>query len=111
MYWNPEYLKLKDSLRKSEALTGVLRSEEHTNKINKNPEKIRKTAEAHRGMKRSAEARRKMSEAAKGRTAKNKGKKVYYNPNNPSEIVTCTPEERPEGWINGVPKAKRANVS
>ena len=40
--------------------TGI-RTEEWTNKINKNPEKIRKTAETHRGMKRSEEAKRNIS--------------------------------------------------
>jgi hypothetical protein len=52
LYWPAEYVKLKESLRIKEYTTGLTKSADHVNKINRNPEKIRKTAEKHRGMKR-----------------------------------------------------------
>lgn len=58
----------------SVALTGRKKTEEHVNKVNRNPEKIRKTADKHRGMKRSDETKRKMSLAKKGKPALNAGK-------------------------------------
>lgn len=62
------------NLAVSKALTGRKKTEEHVNKINRNPEKIRKTADKHRGMKRSDETKRKMSLAKKGKPALNAGK-------------------------------------
>lgn len=40
LYWPLDYLKLKDSLRKSEMLSGVKKTKEHSDKINKNPDCI-----------------------------------------------------------------------
>lgn len=60
----------------SHALKLHQRTEEHTNKINKNPEKIIKTAEKHRGMKRSEETRKRQSDAKK-RFIKENGTKSF----------------------------------
>lgn len=58
-YESDHYQKVSESLKLHQ------RTEEHTNKINKNPEKIRKTADKHRGMKRSEETKSKQSESKK----------------------------------------------
>lgn len=58
----------------SNALKGRKLSDEHINKVNRNPEKIRKTAEKHRGMKRSDETRMNISLAKIGKPPCNKGK-------------------------------------
>jgi len=115
IYWHPNYLKLKESLRKRESLTGKPHSVEWTNKINKNPEKIRKTALAHTGMKRSAETKAKIS-AAKAKQnldrggAINKGMKLFYNPNNVKERIQCNVEVCPVGWVSGNPLRKHINA-
>ena len=58
--------------RLSDSLTGVKKSSEHMDKINKNPEKIRKTAEKHTGMKRT-DATKKNQSIAKHQTISEKG--------------------------------------
>jgi len=81
--------------------TGIPKTEEHVNKINKNPEKIRKTAEAHTGMKRKAETKEKMSLAKKGKDPHNKGKIYCYDPKTLKTLL-CFEYEMPEGWCRGV---------
>lgn len=83
------------------ALKGNKKSEDHVNKVNKNPEKIKKTAEKHRGMKRSEESKEKMSLAKKGKSPHNKGKVYCYNPIT-LEKKLCLKEEVPVGWNLGV---------
>lgn len=112
LYWPLDYLKLKDSLRKSEMLSGVKKTKEHSDKINKNPEKIRKSAEKHRGSKRTEEQKQLMSEKRKMYLIQigginNKGKKIYHNPDCITEIKQCFPEEQPLGWLLGNPRSKR----
>lgn len=85
----------------SVALKGKKKSEEHINKVNKNPDKIRKTAETHRGMKRSEDSKQKMSLAKKGKEPHNKGKVYCYNPET-LEKKLCFKEEVPYGWNLGV---------
>jgi len=80
---------------------GIPKTEEHVNKINKNPEKIRKTAEAHTGMKRKSETKEKMSLAKKGKAPHNKGKIYCYDPKT-LETLLCFEYEIPEGWCRGV---------
>jgi hypothetical protein len=58
-YESDHYQKVSNALKLHQ------RTEEHINKINKNPEKIRKTAEKHRGMKRTDETRQRQSESKK----------------------------------------------
>lgn len=64
-YESDHYQKVSDALKLYQ------RTEEHTNKINKNPEKIRKTAEKHKGMKRSEETRQRQSQSKKEFIEKN----------------------------------------
>jgi hypothetical protein len=85
---------------------GVKKSEDHINKINKNPEKIKKTSDKHRGMKRSKETREKMSLAKRGKIPHNMGKKYCYNPETLDKKL-CYIHEIPEGWVLGfIPKRK-----
>lgn len=86
--------------RVSERLKGQKKSDDHVNKINRNPEKIRKTAEKHCGMKRSTESKKRMSDAAKKRPCNNKGKKFYSNPNDISERGYFIEGQQPAGWVN-----------
>lgn len=51
----------------SVALTGKKMSEDHINKVNRNPIKIQHMATKHRGMKRSTAAKQNMSNAGKGK--------------------------------------------
>lgn len=90
----------------SRALIGKKKSDDHVNKINKNPEKIRKTAEKHRGMKRSEETKRNISESKKGKTAHNKGKVFYYNPQTNEKISISAEDMIPDGFIRGNPSVK-----
>lgn len=85
----------------SKSHTGKKKTEDHVNKINRNPEKIRKTAEKHTGMKRSNESKQRMSDAAKGRKATNSGKWHIYNPET-GEVALIVPGEIPSGWIRGM---------
>lgn len=85
------------------SLTGRKKSEEHVNKINKNPEKIRKTAEKHKGMQRSAETKQKISDSKKGKSPHNKGKIYCYDPTT-MEKMLCLESEIPSGWIRGFAK-------
>lgn len=85
----------------STTLKGRKKSEEHVNKINKNPEKIRKTAEKHTGMKRSEETKQKISLAKKGKEPNNKGKVYCYNPIT-LEKKLCFKQDVPLGWNLGV---------
>lgn len=91
----------------SEALKLHQRTEEHTNKINKNPEKIRKTAEKHRGMKRSEETRQRQSQSKKEFIEKNgtvsfgKGM-IYVHHKDTGEIKRVSKEfNLGEEWIRG----------
>lgn len=87
----------------SKALSGKGKTEEHVNKINKNPEKIQKTAEKHRGMKRSETAKQNMSKAKKGKPPHNFGKVYCYNPET-LEKMLCSKTDIPTGWIRGFVK-------
>lgn len=85
----------------SDKLTGVKKTKEHSDKINKNPEKIRKTAEKHRGMKRSEETKIKMSRAKKGREALNKGTIWIHNKDLKKSTMIPKESEIPFGWNKG----------
>ena len=87
----------------SAALKGRKFSEEHRNKINKNPEKIAKTAAKHRGMKRSAETCANISKAMLGKPSFNKGLVTYYDPET-KEIFYFKKED-----TNIPPHLKRGN--
>lgn len=87
----------------SKALTGKTKSEEHINKINKNPEKIRKTAEKHMGMKRSALTRAKISVSRTNQSSYNRGLMDYYHPET-GHVITS--KEPPLGYLKGNPKLK-----
>ncbi len=81
-------------------VAGRVRSQEHTDKINKNPEKIRKMAETHRGMKRTEESKKTMSEARKnyfanGGASWNVGKKM-----SPEYVQNCK-----DAWVRRRVKA------
>jgi len=86
----------------SKGLTGLKKSHEHVDRINRNPEKIAKTAEKLRGQKRSIESRKKMSLAKANYTPTNKGKKYFKNPNNTGEKGYFAVGEQPDGWVNRV---------
>lgn len=60
----------------SNSLKGRSKSDDHVNKINRNPDKIEKTAAKHRGMKRSEQTRINISESKKGKSAPNKNHKL-----------------------------------
>jgi hypothetical protein len=60
----------------SNSLKGKSKSDDHVNKINRNPDKIEKTAAKHRGMKRSEQTRINISESKKGKSAPNKNHKL-----------------------------------
>lgn len=109
-----ERLKKERSILISQVLTGKKKTEDHVNKINRNPEKIRKTAEAHTGMKRSIESRNKMKQSRKKYLStneiRNKNTVVYTNiiTNersyfNKTEIVSLDKD-----WVKGLngPKKK-----
>lgn len=64
----------------SKGLTGLKKSDEHVDKVNRNPEKIRKTAEKHRGMKRSDETKAAISASKIGKPAPNSGSITFYDP-------------------------------
>lgn len=108
LYWCEDYLKLKRSLQIREYMTGLSKTEEHINKINKNPEKIAKTAAKHRGMKRSEETKQKQKQKRKmffenGGCVHNKGIINAYNPLNPKENDKFINEENiPKNWIRGL---------
>lgn len=85
----------------SKKLKGRKLSEDHINKVNRNPEKIRKTAEKHRGMKRSQEARNNISKSKKGKPARNKGEVWYYDPINKIKKSFMKGETPPANWIRG----------
>lgn len=82
------------------ALTGKAKSQDHINKINKNPDKIEKTAKKHRGMKRSSETRKNISAAKMGKPPHNKGKIYCYNPITKEKLL-CLESEIPSGWNRG----------
>ena len=96
----------------SRSLTGKKKTEEHTNKINKNPEKILKTAEKHRGMKRSDETKQNQSEAKKKFIEENGtkflGKGCFYihNPETGEKKRCWDKNEVPAGWLKGYGKRK-----
>jgi hypothetical protein len=79
----------------SSSLKGKKKTEEHINKINKNPEKIRKTAEKHKGMKRTKETRQKISQAKKNKPPHNKGKVWCHN------LILC---QQKQYFINEIPE-------
>lgn len=87
--------------KRSETLSGHVKSEEWVNKINRNPEKIRKTAEKHRGMKRSQETKEKMSLAKKGKPAINIGKIYIHNPITREKMMIDKNDTIPEGFVRG----------
>lgn len=112
LYWHPDYLALKDSLRSRQSLTGVKKTKQHMDKINKNPEKIRKQAEKHLGSTRSEEQKKRMSETRKRNIKENggpsnKGQQIFYNPDNINETLQCYPELCPTGWVRGNPKTRK----
>lgn len=96
------------NLAVSKALTGRKKTEEHVNKVNRNPEKIRKTADKHRGMKRSDEAKRKMSLAKKGKPALNAGKTLIQLKDG-SRIYHDKTLQLPDGAFR-ISKKKAINV-
>jgi hypothetical protein len=85
----------------SKRMKGIPKSQEHVDKVNRNPEKIRKTAETHRGMKRSEQARKNISDSKKGKPARNKGEVWYFDPINKINISILPGEIAPKGWIKG----------
>jgi hypothetical protein len=91
--------------KRSETLSGHVKSDEWVNKINRNPEKIRKTAEKHRGMKRSQEAKEKMSLAKKGKTPHNVGKIYIHNPITREKMLIDKNDIIPEGFKRGYMKS------
>lgn len=93
-----------------EGIIGAILSEEHINKINRNPEKIRKTAEKHRGMKRSDQAKQNMSDSRKGCKANNKGQKCYYNPILDKRIYLNPNDPVPEGYTDKVPNLNKNKI-
>lgn len=87
------------------ALSGLSKSIEHINKINKNPEKIKKTAEWHRGKIRPESTKNKLKEhhinrIKKNGGAQNRGLIVCYNPIT-LEQQQCSRNNIPVGFIQG----------
>lgn len=77
-------------------------------KTNTNPEKIAKTAAAHRGMKRTEETRKAISLSKLGKPPSNLGKKTYYDPCDPTKVLTLPADIiPPNGWVRGDPRMKR----
>jgi hypothetical protein len=98
----------------SAAMTGKKKTEDHVNKINRNPEKIRKMAEKHRGMKRSDESKARMSKAKEGFIPWNKGAKgsmsmgkKWYTHSETRQTKMLDPNNVPEGFFPGRPDNKR----
>ena len=100
----------EERLAKSLRLKGIKFSEEHINKINKNPEKIKKTADKHRGMKRSEQAKQTMSDSRKGCKANNKGQKCYYNIELNKRIYLNADDPIPEGYVDKVPNLNKNKI-
>ena len=100
----------EERLAKSLRLKGIKFSEEHINKINKNPEKIKKTADKHRGMKRSEQAKQNMSDSRKGCKANNKGQKCYYNIELNKRIYLNADDPIPEGYVDKVPNLNKNKI-
>src|SRR5574343_246116 len=104
--WYKKTFTDERNLKISKSKKGEKHSEEHVNKVNRNPEKIRKTAETHRGMKISEESKKLMSKEKKGKSPHNIGKVYCYDPIT-LEKKLCYKEDIPLGWVRGfVPKCK-----
>jgi hypothetical protein len=93
--------------RMSKSQTGRKWSEEHKQKFSEihkgkiiSEETKEKIRIAHLGNKHSLETRKKMS-------ASRSGEKYYHNGN---VSIRCKPENKPEGFVNGLLRRKRKNV-
>lgn len=92
----------------SASLKGLKKSDDHVNKINRNPEKIRKTAEKHRGMKRSDTTKENMSISKKKFIEENGteylGKGMIYITDGQVSVRHDPTMPIPLGWLKGMPK-------
>jgi hypothetical protein len=87
--------------RRSKSLTGLKKTEDHINKINRNPEKIRKTTDKHRGMKRTEETKHNISLSRLGKPTHNKDRIVYSNFDTGHIIHLLKDQMPPEGYSRG----------